>query len=389
MTKEEFKDIAPFDDSEFKEKMESLVTEPGFKHAVTYVLPMVDYPSFVRQLLTIDSKDSFQRNIMAPFLEMLAQKTTSGITMDGLESCHREGSCTYISNHRDIVLDASFLNLCLLRNGCRTGEIALGDNLLVYEWIERLVKLNKGFIVKRNLPLLKGFEAAKQLSAYIHYCHSGKHESVWIAQREGRAKDSNDRTQESVIKMLALNGGKNVIDSLMELSICPTTISYEYDPNDYLKATEFLCRRRNPDYVKTQHDDLLSMETGLLGFKGHIHYQVAPSINPELEKLRDVTDKNELFAAICNIIDRAIHLGYHIYPINYICYDQLHSSHEFAYKYTPRDVRTFEKHIEAQLKKVRLTDVSDDDRQYMRHMMVTMYANPLINKLKAEKEQQH
>lgn len=384
MTKEDFKDIAPFDDSEFKENMASLVKEPGFEHAVKYVLPMVDYPSFVRQLLTIESKYSFQRNIMAPFLELLAQKTTAGITMDGFEDCHRNESVTYLSNHRDIVLDASFLNLCLLREGCSTGEIALGDNLLIYDWIERLVKLNKGFIVKRNLRMLKAFEAAKQLSAYIHYCHTDKHESVWIAQREGRAKDSNDRTQESVIKMLALSGEGSVIDSLKELNIVPTTISYEYDPNDYLKATEFLCKRNNPDYVKSKNDDLLSMETGLLGFKGRIHYQVAPSINGMLDSLRDVTDKNEIFATVCAHIDRCIHRGYHIYPVNYICYDRLHHTDRFADKYTTAEVEALDRYFDTQLAKVRLKDISDDDRLYMRDMMVTMYANPLINKLKAE-----
>lgn len=384
MTKEEFKDIAPFDDSEFKEKMASLVEEPGFEHAVKYVLPMVDYPSFVKQLLTIDTKDAFQRNIMVPFLEMLAQKTTSGITMDGLDASHRENSVTYISNHRDIVLDASFLNLCLLRNGCRTGEIALGDNLLIYDWIERLVKLNKGFIVKRNLRMLKAFEAAKQLSAYIRYCHTDKHESVWIAQREGRAKDSNDRTQESVIKMLALAGGDSVVDALLTLNICPTTISYEYDPNDYLKATEFLCKRNNPDYVKSQSDDLLSMETGLLGFKGRIHYQISPSINGMLEGLRGITDKNEIFNAVRNHIDLCIHRGYHIFPVNYICYDRINSTQRFADKYTAADIEAFDKYLDGQLEKVRLHDITDDDRRYMRQMMVTMYANPLINKLKAE-----
>lgn len=386
MTIDDFKDIAPFEDSEFKENMASLVKEPGFEHAVRYVLPMVDYPSFVKQLLTIESKDSFQRNVMAPFLELLAQKTTAGITMDGVEECHRKESFTYLSNHRDIVLDASFLNLALVRQGCPTGEIALGDNLLIYDWIERLVKLNKGFIVKRNLRMLKAFEAAKQLSAYIHFCHSDKHESVWIAQREGRAKDSNDRTQESVIKMLALSCEGSVTESLMELNIAPTTISYEYDPSDYLKATEFLCKRNNPDFVKSQNDDLLSMETGLLGFKGHIHYQIAPSINPMLETLRDVTDKNEIFQSVCAYIDKCIHRGYRIYPINYICYDRLNGTDRFAGMYSQKEVEEVDKYFEGQLAKVRLQDVTADDRQYMLQMMVTMYANPLINKLAAEEE---
>lgn len=386
MVKEEFKDIAPFDDSEFKENMASLVTEPGFEHAVKYAMPMVDYPTFAQQLTTIESKYEFQRKIMLPFLDMLAQRTTSGITMDGVDESHRKETFTYISNHRDIVLDASFLNLCMLKNDCPTGEIALGDNLLIYEWIERLVKLNKGLIVKRNLPMLKAFKAAKQLSAYIRYCHTDKNVSVWIAQREGRAKDSNDVTQESVIKMLALSGGDAIIDTLMTLNICPTTISYEYDPTDYLKATEFLCKRRNPDYVKSQHDDLLNMETGLLGFKGRVHYQLSPSINGMLQTLTGVTDKIELFSTICGYIDKCIHRGYCIFPVNYICYDRLNGTDRFANKYSQSDVEAFDKYLDEQLAKVRLDDVNDEEREYMRNMMVTMYANPLINKLIAEEE---
>ena len=386
MVKEEFKDIAPFDDSEFKEKMATLVTEPGFEHAVKYAIPMVDYPTFAQQLLTIETKDEFQYKIMLPFLEMLAQRTTSGITMDGVDDSHRKETFTYISNHRDIVLDASFLNLCLLKNECPTGEIALGDNLLIYEWIERLVKLNKGLIVKRNLPIIKAFKAAKQLSAYINYCHTDKHVSVWIAQREGRAKDSNDVTQESVIKMLALSGNDAIIETLTTLNICPTTISYEYDPTDYLKATEFLCKRRNPDYVKSQHDDLLNMETGLLGFKGRVHYHLSPSINGMLPTLTGITDKIELFSKICGYIDKCIHRGYRIFPVNYISYDLINKTTRFADKYTQEDIDAFDKYLDQQLAKVRLDDVNDEERQYMRKMIITMYANPLINKLIAEEQ---
>lgn len=387
MTKEEFKDIAPFDDSEFKEKMATLVTEPGFEYAVRYVLPMVDYPAFVDQLLAIDNKNTFQRNIMAPFLEMLANKTSSGLSMSGVHNCDKNKAYTYLSNHRDIVLDASFLNLCLLRNGYQTGKIALGDNLLIYDWIERLVKLNKGFIVKRSVKMTEALDAARQLSGYIHYSITQEHESIWIAQRQGRAKDSDDRTQESLLKMLSLANTESIIDSLKEINICPTTISYEYDPNDYLKATEFLLKRKNPDYHKCQHDDLLSMETGLLGYKGKIHYQISGPINDVLDSLRGITDKKELFTAIASAIDKQIHSGYNIYPSNYICFDRLYSTTEFSGMYTSEDIENFDKYTEGQLKKVRLENLSDDDLDYMRHMMLIMYSNPLKNKLAAEGRQ--
>lgn len=163
---------------------------------------------------------------------------------------------TFITNHRDIVLDASFLNLGFIREGKPTSEVAIGDNLLIYDWITDLVKLNGSFIVKRNVGITSALEAARQLSGYIHHAVKDKKESIWIAQREGRAKDSDDRTQESVIKMLALGGNGSFINNLASLNITPVAISYEYDPNDYLKAREFLLRHRDPSFRKSQHDDL-------------------------------------------------------------------------------------------------------------------------------------
>ena len=200
-----FNDIAPYDDSEFHAKMEQLVKEPGFLHAVNYTMPPKDVPSLIEELLKIDNKHDFQTRIMFPFLEMLA-KTTTGITLGGVKYLNPSLSYTFITNHRDIVLDASFLNLAFLRRGFPTSEVAIGNNLLIYDWITDLVRLNKSFIVKRNTGLREGLEAAKKLSAYIHYCILEKHESVWIAQREGRAKDSSDHTQDSLVKMLSIGG---------------------------------------------------------------------------------------------------------------------------------------------------------------------------------------
>ncbi len=380
----DFSDIAPFDDKDFQAKMAVLVKEPGFEHAVRYVMPDVDYPEFVKKLLSIPDKDTFQHKVMGEFLNLLESRTTDGITMGGAEFLEPGKCYTYLSNHRDIVLDASFLNLCLIRRNLPTSEVAIGNNLLIFDWITDLVKLNKSFIVKRGLSMTKALEAARQLSAYIHYAIADKHQSVWIAQREGRAKDSNDLTQESLLKMLALQGGGNVIDNILAINLMPVSISYEYDPNDYLKATEFLLKRLDPEYKKSPHDDLLSMETGLLQPKGRVHFQLSPCINNELATLSSETPKAELIKQICHIIDRAIHGGYMIYPINYVAYDMLHNTDRFAGKYTADERRSVLEYIEKQLDKVRLENVSEPDRHYMRQMMYTMYANPLRNKLSAE-----
>ena len=386
--KEEFRDIAPYDDSDFKSYMARLVKEPGLENAISYIMPGADRKQLTDLLLSLNSKAEFQQKVMLTILSLIEQKTTSGVTERGMDSLSPDRNVIFITNHRDIVLDASFLGLALIRHGLPAQEVALGDNLLIYDWIEDLVRLNKGIIVKRNLRLTKALEAARQLSGYIHYCIAEKHESVWIAQREGRAKDSNDVTQESVIKMLALSGpGDTLAARLLPLNITPTAISYEYDPNDYLKASEFLQRRRDPEFKKSQRDDLKSMETGILNFKGRVHFSVGSDINAELAAMLDVTDKVEAVRRICAVIDRQIHLGYRIYPNNYIAYDRLEGSDRFASEYSREDVEHFDAYLQGQLDKVEVADVTAEERGLMLRDMLEMYANPLRNQLIAKGEQ--
>lgn len=384
MVAEEYKDIAPFDDEQFSQKMEKLVNDPGFENAIKYVLPGSDFRELAATLRKIDNKEDFQKKVMLSILRRLEEGTTDGVTDSGLENIDLAQPRLYMSNHRDIVLDASFLGLVMIRHGLSAQEVALGDNLLIYEWIENLVRLNKGIIVKRNLRMTKALEAARQLCGYIHYCISQKKESVWIAQREGRAKDSSDVTQESVLKMLSLNGeSDNIAARLMELHLTPVAISYEFDPNDYLKATEFLARRRDPQFKKSQKDDLRSMETGLLKHKGRVHFSICKEINPALEPLLDSTDKVEIIRHACAIIDKEIHSGYKIYPVNYYAYDKLEGTSEFAGEYTAEQAHSYEEYFNGQLDKVRLEDVTKEEREFMLEAMLKMYANPLRNQLKS------
>ncbi len=386
-TPEEYKEIAPYDDDQFQQQMTHLLADPGFERAIKYVMPDTDFKALSERLLKINNKEDFQRYVMLDILLMLEWATTSGVTDTGIDNIDPSKSRLFITNHRDIVLDASFLGLAMLRHGLPAQEVALGDNLLIYDWISDLVRLNKGIIVKRNLRLTKALEAAKQLSGYIHYSIQQKRESVWIAQREGRAKDSNDVTQESVLKMLALAGdAPSIAGRLLELNITPTSISYEYDPNDYLKAREFLARRRDPEFKKSQRDDLFSMETGILQYKGSVNFAVGPCINPELETLIDCTDKVEVVRKVCSLIDAHIHRGYKIFPLNYIAYDKVNSTDRFKNCYTAEDVENFNQYLDGQISKVDLPDITDEERAFMRHAILDMYANPLRNKLVAEGE---
>ncbi len=377
----EFDDIRPFCDNELHDKLQNLIQEPRFEHAVRYILPDVDYPALCQQLLGLKSTYEFQVLVMQKVLNHLVQATTKGVSGSHFETIDKGKSHTFMSNHRDIVLDASFLNLLLLRSGLKTCEIAIGNNLLIFDWISDLVRINKSFIVKRNVGIRQMLEAAKQLSAYIHYAITQKNESVWIAQREGRSKDSDDRTQESLVKMLSIAGEGDLIARLKELNITPVSISYEYDPCDYLKAQEFLLKRDNPDFKKSERDDLQSMEMGLLGFKGRVHFGISACINDELDKLEGVTDKSELLANILKIIDKGIHSNYMIYSGNYVAYDLLNNSNRFADRYTAEEKETFVNYLNKQLDK--LPEAQTDNRTFLQERILTMYANPLKNKLVA------
>lgn len=379
---QEFADVCPFNDSEFNEKVALLVNEPMFRSVVNYAIPGVDYDIFVKKLLSLKGKDDFQVQIMKPFLETLVKNTTDGLTLSGEENYEKGKSYTFISNHRDIVLDASFLNLGLIGVDRPTTEVAIGNNLLIYEWISILVRLNKSFIVKRDLISRQRLEGAMQLSNYVHFALSKKNQSVWIAQREGRAKDSDDRTQESLLKMLGMGGeGKTFYSRIKELNLLPLSISYEYDPNDYLKAKEFLMKKRDSSFKKSKEDDLLSMSTGIMGYKGHVHFEIMPCVNFKLDEVSTDIDKAELLNIVRTEIDKSIYKGYKLYPCNYIAYDMAHNTSKFLNSdYAIEDKDRFVAYVENQLKKIDI-ETTEEEKEYMRNMIYAMYYNPLKNKL--------
>lgn len=379
---EKLKEIGPYDDSQFQEKMAKLVVEPGFLHAIGYTMPKEEIPALMEELKKLKTKYDFQHQIMFPFMEMLAKTTTSGITLGGAKYYNPALNYVFITNHRDIVLDASFLNLAFLRRGWPTTEVAIGNNLLIYPWITDLVRLNNCVIVKRNSSLRESLENAKVLSAYIHNSILHNKQSVWIAQREGRAKDSSDHTQESLIKMLALDGEGTFMERLKEINLMPVSISYEYDPNDYLKVREFLLRQRDPNYRKSQRDDLFSMETGLLQFKGKLHFQMTPRINAKIDQIGDFKDKNEAARNVCHIIDQAIHRSYMIYPINYVAFDMLFKTDRFARQYTAEQKEQFIEYLNGQIAKIDVPDITEQEHSYMEELLLIMYSNPLKNKLR-------
>ena len=284
---------------------------------------------------------------------------------------------TFVSNHRDIVLDSALLDMLLIDAGFGTTcEIAIGDNLLAAPWIKDLVRLNKSFIVERSAGLREMLASSKRMADYMHYVIARKHDNIWIAQREGRAKDSDDRTQPSVLKMMAMGGDGSAIDRLRQLHIVPLAISYEYDPCDYLKAMEFQLRRDVPGWKKTKADDVMSMQTGIMGRKGRIHYHCSTCIDAFLDTLDPAMPKGELFDTVARHIDRAIHSNYRLYAGNYVAADTLWPGEGYGEHFTEAERSVFEDYVGGQLARIEL---EGKDEPFLRECILRMYANPVRN----------
>ena len=374
-----FDDIRPLNNDEVKEAIETLVADEDFRRAYQYLRSPLTWDQFVEAMRACQTKEQFKSTLAYDAVMMVAKNTTFSLDISGRSRLPKgKPACTFISNHRDIVLDASFLNVMLYDVGYGMTQVAIGDNLLIRPWIKTLVRLNNSFIVKRGVSVRQMLEVSGTLSAYITHTIKETKESIWIAQREGRAKDSNDRTQASILKMLNMGGDKDILSNLIALNIVPVSISYEFDPCDYLKAKEFQQKRDDPNFVKSQRDDLLSMETGILNNKGRAHFTICTPINEFISQLDPKMDKVELYATIANTIDQQIFKHYHFYPCNYVAYDIQNGCRRFHDHYGPKDKKQFETYLQNQLDKIVLPN---KDEAFLRGKILEMYSNPLKNYL--------
>ena len=372
-----FDDIRPLNNDEVRDTIEELIASEELQDALRYIVPTLDWEALTQKMRLCQTKEQFKETISYDLVMIVAKLTTASLTISGGDRLSQD-ACTFISNHRDIVLDAAFLNILLYDIGHGLTQIAIGDNLMIHPWIKPVVRLNNSFIVKRNISVRQKLETSKKLSAYIHHTIKETKESIWISQREGRAKDSNDTTQTSVLKMLNMSGEQDVLTNLMSLNIVPIAISYEYDPCDYLKAQEFQMKRDNPDFEKSKRDDLLNMEMGILKPKGRVHFTICNPINPALQSLSRHTNKNELIADIALAIDREIYANYRFYPCNYVAYDMLYNTLRCSSHYDRQEKESFVAYLQRQLDKI---DVLNKDETFLRNKLLEMYSNPLKNHL--------
>lgn len=375
-TPKEFDDIRPFEPEELQEVYNRLLDNQQFQRVLSYFYPDVPLEKIGARMRACTTNLAFQKVFGNEFVTFVLNRAAKSWDMNH-SAISPEHNYTFMSNHRDIVLDSAILSKLLIDADFKTTcEIAIGDNLLSLPWVKDLVRVNKSFIVKRSASFREMLTSSKTLSRYMHFAIQEKKENIWIAQREGRAKDSDDRTSESILKMMSMGGEGSIVERLTQLHIVPMTISYEYDPCDYLKAAEFQLKRDNPDWKKGPQDDIISMQTGIMGYKGHVHYHCSPCIDEYLQTLDSEMPKNELYATIVRHIDREIHRHYRLFPNNYIAHDLLTGKDEQTAHYQPADKVNFERYLAEQLEKI---TVPQPNIAFLRERILTMYANPLRN----------
>ena len=378
---QEFDTIRPWEPEDLPEVYDRLLANDQFKQVLAYLYPQVPLEMIAQKLKTCKTNLDFQLAFAYDFVHGILKKAATGCEMD-CSSLDNTRNYTFISNHRDIVLDSAILDVMLIENKFKTTcEIAIGDNLLSLPWVKDLVRVNKAFIVERALSMRQMLMSSKRLSDYMHFAIKEKNENIWIAQREGRAKDSNDHTQKSILQMMSMGGEGSIIERLKQLHLVPLSISYEYDPCDFLKAKEFQQKRDDAEWKKGPTDDLVSMQTGIFGYKGHVHYHAAPCLDEYLDSLDPDMPKQDIYNKVAAYIDQQIHRNYRLYPGNYVALDLLEGTEAYTDQYTAEDKAKFEKYIQGQLAKI---DLPDKDEAYLKERLLTMYANPVRNNLAAQ-----
>ena len=370
-----FDHIRPYYDSEVNEAIKGALHHPMMKALMSFTFPNTDPAQWEEQLKRTHSKRDFQINFIYPAVQKVLENSSEGLTTSGFEKLERHNSYLFISNHRDIILDTSLLNVCLYDHGLIMTASAIGDNLVQKSFLHTLSRLNRNFLVQRSLTPRELLQSSKLMAEYIRQLLQRENRSVWIAQREGRTKDGNDATHQGVLKMLAMGAeGEDIMQYFKSLKIVPVSISYEYDPTDALKMPMLMAQANDQVYVKEKNEDLNTLLSGIMGQKKHIHLHVCDVLDAELSAIAcNYDNQNRQVQALAQVIDDAILSTYKLWPTNYIAYDLLHNTSQFADKYTEKEKQLFERRLEMRI---------DEDNEKMRAGFLAMYANPVVNKMK-------
>lgn len=371
----EFTDISPYTDAEAVEALGKLADHPAVVEVSKAIFPDKE-PEFLRKILkSVKSIDEFQILVMNKAVEWVLSTTAHNFSYDGIGNLKKiNGKFLAMSNHRDIILDPAITQVVLYRNAIPMTEIAVGSNLLTNKYIEYLIRSNRMIKVIRGINARQLYLSSHVLSKYIRECITSGRSSIWIAQREGRAKDGIDTTEQGLLKMLDMSGTADFTTNFEELNIVPLSISYEYEPCDILKARERLISRTQK-YVKGSREDLISIMTGIEQQKGNIHLNIGSPLTHDEIEAASCCNKNDRYQAIRHAVDVRIIEGYKLWKTNYIGYDMVNHTFKYRDKYTPEDVAQFTDYVEHQLDKVEKSLCRAD----LRDIFLRIYANPVVS----------
>lgn len=372
-----FDAIRPYYDAEVNQAILSAINHPMMKALMNFAYENEDDSVWKEQLKRTHSIRDFQINFAYKAVKKVLEKSSDGLSTSGFEKLEPNTSYLFISNHRDIILDTSLLNVCLHEHGLVMTASAIGDNLVKKDFLKTLSKLNRNFLVLRGLPPRELLESSKLMSEYIGQLLLRENRSVWIAQREGRTKDGNDATHSGVLKMLAMASDEaNMLDYFKKLKIVPVSISYEYDPTDALKMPQLMAEANAEKYIKDKNEDFITLLSGIIGQKKRIHIHVGEVLSSEIDAIaREFDNSNKQIQALAQVIDDAVLQTYKLWPTNYIAYDLLFKTQQFKAFYTENEKSLFERRLEMRI---------DETNPQMVEGFLAMYANPVVNKMKYE-----
>ena len=368
----DFEDIRPYNDDEYHQVAESLFKVTPLMDVVKAYLPELIEGELEKLLLSFKSINEFQSKMVCRIIDRVLKLSVNKFSYGGLDQIDKESSPLFLTNHRDIVLDSALINYCLNDSEHNTSEIAIGSNLLSEPWIKELVRINKSFIVKRDIPKQEMLASSQKLASYINHTLKDKKQSIWIAQREGRAKDGFDKTAPGLLKMFGMASDGNLLEHLISLNITPVSLSYELDPCDGMKVPELLKKAAGEEYVKAKGEDEMNMGLGIRGHKGNVHIQFGESINDKMKGLSHIKNRNELLKNIAAIIDNEIYKNYHLWNSNYVAYDLLYESTKYVDKYDEGGKEKFENYMSNKLGELKGNAAAEK-------IFLLMYANPVIN----------
>lgn len=373
MEKYNFDNIRSYRDNDVNEVLKRLFNDESFIEILklTHFKNRIDI--LKEEIKSVNSIYDFQGNYLYHFTESIINETTSNFSYSGLDKLNKKKPYLFISNHRDIILDSALLNNILFKNKYTTSEIGIGNNLLIYQWINDIVRLNKSFIVRRDLKGRDRIKASFKLSAYIRDTIINRKVPVWIAQRQGRTKDGNDKTNSGILKMFNLSGESDFETNFKELNIIPLTISYEYEPCVKAKVNEIYISRHKGEYIKTAEDDLKGMGKGIYEQKGKVHFGFGKPINDKITLLQDIKNKNEKIEVLIKIIDKEIYKAYNLTEFNYIAYDLQKNTTKYKNKYTYQKLTEFKSYLKEQISGI------EGNKEVVSQIFNEIYSNPVIN----------